>query len=299
MSRILSVAALLLLVFGIALTHRKIGNEFAFTEHYDTSHWADLIHADGASEAYAQFKTTYATSSDTHEAIHFMGDELYHALGLQALSVCDDSFGYGCFHQVLMDALLEQGPHIIPDIERACGALAASSSACFHGTGHGLAEYYRSSLSSALHACDYFSSRWRQICAGGVFMEHMVPLMAGGSIVSFDSTHPYAPCDSSVPAVTLGKCFYSLPHAWFSQRAHSVDDIIDLCAKASEQYRTQCYQGIGVDMPGFVSYDQNSIFRICASITKVEGKRACFKESILTLKSLGKDASVLRMLAQE
>jgi len=294
-------AVLLLAVAAIIYLQRPPARPSLFFEQsFDRAKWTARIESVGGEEAYREFKAAYGGDPNSHTAMHFIGDLLYRTLGLQGFSICDDSFGYGCYHQYMMDMLQEQGAARISDIEQLCmEASTAVRGGCLHGVGHGLAEYYRTDLVVALRACEHLSGEYpTRICTDGVFMEHNVPTMTevgatNRSVRQFDPKHPLAPCDTT-PMSFGHSCYFALPHLWFSEPDTTFEKIAARCASAPEDFRNDCYKGIGIDLPGTYSYDGPRIVAACSEISAVEGERLCLEESAQTLVSLSHDASVVR-----
>ena len=75
-----------------------------------TSYWKTRAATIGAAPAYLEFKNAYArTPPIAHALAHLFGHLIYEQLGDAGISVCDSSFGYGCFHQFTTDAALHGG----------------------------------------------------------------------------------------------------------------------------------------------------------------------------------------------
>jgi hypothetical protein len=262
------------------------------------SGWSAIIRTEGAAQAYKEFKSQYIgdAGTGTHTAAHLFGDALYKAMGVRALQICDSAFSYGCYHQVMADLLLQNGPQQLEAVSVICSEQANDSTElpCYHGVGHGLAEYYGENLTAALSGCSSFAKDVADSCAAGVFMQYDEPIVGGdgASYADVDPADLYKPCDSSLPEAFVGACYLALP-ARLADTKLSIQKIIEVCGSAPLAYRNFCYQGVGIQVPGFVLYDQQKVVSVCETIPSVQGTLACRQEAAQTLRSFSKDADLV------
>src|SRR6185436_4304211 len=156
----------------------------------------------GPAKAYEIFKqdvTKITSPGSQHLLAHVMGTELYTELGLEGLSVCDDSFAFGCYHSFLGTAINQEGLGILNTVDQICNEKKSDAkSGCQHGIGHGIIGYLgydQAQLLEALKYCEqltYFGPLAG--CGSGVFMEYNLKTMAdpsGSGLLSrkFDPTN--------------------------------------------------------------------------------------------------------------
>lgn len=264
--------------------------------------WTQVIRDKGAQAAYLKFKQYYTlhNSGSAHTASHLMGDLLYDALNIKGLAICDDSFGFGCYHQLLGHALSEYGTLALQEIGRHCETNYQTPQPCFHGIGHGLNGYFgEGKLLSALSACDGLDlSRNIVSCQRGVFMDYNAPLTHIGDELYAEvrsiNEGLFSPCEQpDMPSRFKSSCYFSLPHWWFQQPQMNIARIGSLCTEVPELYQDTCYEGIGIDLPGSVSYDQQRIVETCVGMPD-EGSRRCLESSAFVLSVLGFDSCLVK-----
>lgn len=262
------------------------------------AYWGGEIVRKGAEKAYADFKDFYSTApTNAHLAAHVMGALLYAKSGLPGLSICDDSFGNGCYHALLTKALVDRGMDVLGEVASACElGTTWRSSSCIHGVGHGVLEYLGpDELGKALEICtSVFPEGKADRCAVGVFMDYTTPLDDESSGTQLkrrpiDPRHPYSPCDTeSVPASMRNECYFVLPQHWWD-RVGGLEEVDALCAKAAKAYQKACYSGIGIQLPGEVLYDESLIISQCRSLSTVDGIKSCLLVSAGTQEQFGRD----------
>ena len=137
---------------------------------------------------------------DCHGLSHIIGEtagSLRDARASTLIPACGSSCGYGCTHGVVM-GMMKYDPNRINNLELLCQnpngtpLSVFDQIACFHGLGHGLAEYTRYNASAAVARCNTFKTRdAREECMTGVFME------------------VYAPADKNHASIPLPKNLFS------------------------------------------------------------------------------------------
>lgn len=222
--------------------------------------WQEEIRAKGGAEAYHELAVSNADKSidDQHQEAHAFGVALFVEKGVDALSICDSRFSYGCFHEFLGTAIATLGTESIPALNDACYKdLAESPLSCQHGIGHGAISvfgYDKAALLSALNECKNLK-RSDPIggCYGGVFMEYNVRTMLGADATPREySGNPFTPCDSlSEPFRT--PCIYWQPQWWqqailyekaVSEQFKEMGNYCREFSKTPDLERT-CFEGIG------------------------------------------------------
>lgn len=236
-------------------------------------------------EAYALFKDRYASIDQAaqHQAAHLFGEALYEKGGLDLFSICDQSFGFGCYHSFISLALKDRGESVAQELDAKCvAAYGVQGLGCSHGIGHGLLSYFGydlGGLGKALTLCESLS--WKHPyggCRDGVFMEYDFQTMAqgeGGSIRPVDPNTPLMPC-TEVNTGSRVACFFGLPALWIASNVASIDGMASWCqAITSVTERAACYRGIGYGNAPVVSFSVPEIAMVCDQIPSVEGRLQC------------------------
>lgn len=269
-----------LAVLGLTVYHFKSSpSSYRLPAYSFNDQKADLqkfeaeIHAYGGERAYNRLADAVANLSadDQHEYGHLFGDALYKEEGLKAITVCDTRFSYGCFHQVLSDALLRYGPSAIPMLDQKCKqVLQGASLSCQHGLGHGILVsiglskngYDEIHLKQALADCQSLpDDHPLGGCDGGVYMEYNLRTVANveldqNNIRPVDQGDYYSPCDH-LNSFQQPTCYFWMPQWWAlagAIRYEEDQNISDnklyqttgaLCGKLSLGSSRPCFEGIG------------------------------------------------------
>jgi len=119
---------------------------------------------------------------DPHISAHIIGNSLFENYGVDGIQVCTKEFAFGCYHGVMEDFLIQEGPENIKKIEGACmqkfpnyeTTESDRFAECIHGIGHGLLVWEEYNIDAALLHCDKLDNSFNQQieCSGGVFMEN-------------------------------------------------------------------------------------------------------------------------------
>ena len=154
---------------------------------------------DDPAAAWAYLKGRYVVNGrvveNVHEFAHVVGNELYRQRGLPGIAVCDDAFGFGCYHGVTEQMLLELGLDAVEQIEDECTRKFSSEqlgprSSCIHGIGHGVLSWENFDVQAALVDCDVLEPANRIYCYDGVYMEFV--LGSSGRLIG--SEDPWSLC---------------------------------------------------------------------------------------------------------
>lgn len=264
-----------------------------------TKYWKEDIKNKGAEGAYEHFKEEYEKyPQDSHGLAHLFIGLIFEEKGVEALALCDTSFGNGCFHGLVSRAILAQGTEVLFDIVDLCSSsVHADAESCFHGVGHGVMEYVGGQrLREALTYCTTLEATGVHGavdgCVEGVFMDYNVSLSGPRS---FEVASRFSPCDQEeVREEYRSNCYYSLPHWWFQQEQLAVSDITKWCSEVPSSYTYLCYKGIGIDLPGKEDFDEAKIIAGCHLILDEAGEDACLDTSLRTFVSLGVDTCMLK-----
>jgi hypothetical protein len=217
-----------------------------------------------------------------HTIAHMFGDLLWERDGIAGVAICDESFGFGCYHSLFGRAIAAIGPESIVTLEEACIAHHGEGGlGCVHGIGHGLGEYFGPArLTEQLDSCSKL--HWQGAyfgCAGGVFMEYNFPALVGESETrletrSMDSA-PYEPC-LSVATRFRRACMLEEPSWWLSQTASDYTKAGALCANVRDvTLKGDCFRGIGYTAGPGTGYNISETQKACGHMPSAEGTILC------------------------
>jgi hypothetical protein len=249
-------------------------------------HWSEKMDEIGTDAAYEEFKETAKNLhfGTQHTLAHIIGELLYAKSGLDGLSVCDDSFAFGCYHSYFSQALLANGIEIIKDLDAECiKEYGPLGSGCQHGIGHGLSEYFGpSKLVPALEACkDTTQAGELAGCVSGVFMEYNIPILiteatASSAPRTMENDDPYAPCPS-MPKQFQPSCYYELPQ-WWGQGPFPHDTLKQgqLCEHVPNPDQLEkCYLGLGKIIAPNSNFNVEIILSACRHMPTERGRIMC------------------------
>ena len=259
-------------------------------------YWGGGGNVVGAEQAYAEFKDKYRENPPVaHIIAHVVGDLMYENVGSTALTICDDAFNYGCFHQVVSDTMVDEGSPGLAQLDAFCGQKSDKEmDNCYHGIGHGVLGFFGPKhLTDALDGCA--TLRQSSSCEAGAFMEYYVPLIIDGTdrstqVRPMDAKKPYAPCDTAqIQERYKDSCYVALPH-WWMQRSLEVKEVAVLCHGLPERSVRSCVEGISVDLPGSVNFDNAKVIAACGTISDLTDRKYCLSASARMIEDFKKDA---------
>ncbi len=218
-------------------------------------HWSTLLSREDPHKVYAEFKNTYANRpfGEQHTFAHVFGEALYDALKTEAIAVCDDAYGFGCYHAVMSRALLENGLDSAESILRACREKNSEDN-CEHGLGHGLLSilpYTKDGIVEALRTCDKLIVSDRiGLCESGVFMEFNFPRFEGADRRELSVAERHAPCDS-IDIRYIASCYEEQSQWWVratssNQMATYTDSGIWCNEVKNDDGMHACFVGLGI-----------------------------------------------------
>jgi hypothetical protein len=213
-----------------------------------------------------------------HEQAHLFGGALYSVLGLNGFEICDTKFSYGCYHEFIGRAIVDQDTDVIPKLNKGCIALRGGKLACQHGIGHGIVGYIGyapQDLSEAVKLCNLLpDSDPIGGCYGGLFMEYNLRTMWGADARTreYNPTKPFEPCDSFSRADERRACIYWQVQ-WWDQVVAPRDEtktafkrMGDLCRESKRLYGVyeECFQGIGNITAFDATFDPLKAVELCS-----------------------------------
>ena len=266
--------------------HFSFGTPFSSED--SIAFWEKRIAQVGPAQAYNEIDTYMqdADASATHAAAHTFGGALFLYMGLPGISICDDRFIYGCYHQLTAEAIVQGGLESVALL----GSLCENNIQCLHGIGHGILVYVGNSTSTlpdAITQCsqvpthDQFSG-----CLGGVFMEFFLRTMSGEEhgVPRPVALNPFTPCDTLSREASL-TCYYWQAQSWKSGRQHmeSPEGLFrrmgSLCKTLGEAESLYCFAGIGAATISFSEYSPATIRTLCDESSAVLQERAMCRSS--------------------
>lgn len=202
-----------------------------------------------------KLRTMYADElyGEQHTAFHYFGEILHKGMGAEALALCKDWYGFGCYHGFLLDAIDTEGYEVVPFLDRACKEKHGNTmetETCQHGIGHGLLEFTGRNPEEAIRACDMVADVYPKLgCASGVFMEYFSPTQSNkysriSLLPEYDENKPFNFC-AELTGIRLATCLFEI-QSWWEQMGVTPMEVESLCnTVADEEVREFCLIGYG------------------------------------------------------
>lgn len=206
---------------------------------------------------------------DCHGLSHIIGEtagSLRDARASTLISACGSSCGYGCTHGVVM-GMMKYDPNRINNLETLCknsNGMPLSvfdQIACFHGLGHGLAEYTRYDASAAVARCNTFGTGdAREECMTGVFMEVYAPADKNHASIPLPQ-NLFSDCEG-LRDTSLLYCKRMMIVSLYRVN-HEIVTPIRLCHEEVSEKEGDCIHTLGADAY-FVEHEQiDKILGLC------------------------------------
>jgi len=287
MNPIVTRVVLVLALLGAAwFLWSHLGSKTAYSDSdpaLNQAYWSEQFATRDAKAVYDEFKrrNEAAPLERQHLAAHPVGELIYETLGIDGIAICDNSFGFGCFHGFFGRAVGEAGADRVAELDAACvAAYGPLGTGCQHGIGHGVLEYVGyDRVNDALALCGKTTESVPLLgCASGVFMEYHTPL-AGSSdgLVptqrSVSEAMTYEPC-TTVPDKYRPSCYYQIGE-WVASAAPEPEIIEAVCTGLSGSDRENCYLGVGGIIGFHAGYDVDEAKKMCAAIAHAGDEVAC------------------------
>lgn len=247
-------------------------------------YWEEEIEQEGGLVAWENFKLRYRdVPGGAHAQAHIFGELLFEKEGIKGVSVCDSSFGFGCYHSFFGKAISAYGLPVLKELDQACvERWGLKGLGCPHGIGHGILWYLDSpKLVEALTECSKLS--WQEPiggCTSGVFMEYNFHTMADPNFTelrSFDPKNPFTPCDT-VPAKFAQACYFEQPQWWNQVLARDASKIGILCAEVGDKLsREACFRGYGNILAADVGYSVERATIACEEMPTKGEQNLCLQ----------------------
>lgn len=240
---------------------------------FNFEYWKQLVETRGGEHAYGQFKKRHAKTplGERHVAAHSFGRALYEGGGVEAFTVCDTAFEYGCYHGFVTAAIAQGGEPRVRELDRVCvQTFGEMGGGCLHGIGHGVVEYVGyERLSEALLMCDRATTQVAPLlgCTSGAFMEYFSPLVESQDGLLISTSRPIDPDDPLAPCPTLSPEFQTSCYYELGQRLlQGGGTYPNRCADVQGDNRAYCFMGIGEHGTGVeISFEKG--VKTCAAFT--------------------------------
>ncbi|MHB1087038.1 MAG: hypothetical protein ACYCZ0_04815 [Minisyncoccota bacterium] len=256
------------------------------------SYWTERIRDFGPATAREEFvrAATLLPTAQAHVLAHVYGESLFSEVGASGLEYCDASFLYGCFHQLISNAISTLGISAVQDFTTYCGRKTSKEHfGCFHAIGHGILGYYGYSpanLNTGLEMCRLLNPEVAgKACADGVFMEYNLHELAArdtGDIVTprpLSADTRYTPCDTIIE-VYRKECYFELPNWWVATLGPTLfnmerfEQAGEWCAAIPNTDASQsCFEGLGHIAPPAANLHVRDTLSLCEAASAVARDR--------------------------
>jgi len=231
-------------------------------------------------EAWEYLKKVFLVNGqaigNAHEHAHIIGNEAYRQFGFEGVSICDDTFAYGCYHGTTEKLLQEDGPGVIREIEEKCIAMFPPEetmlyTGCIHGSGHGLFSWAGFDTKRALEKCDTFSRQYRPYCYDGVFMEHS----SSAPKTDLDPKDPWRFC-ADFPEQYQHNCARYQVQIFTQLFGWDLAQSIKGCSLAPTlSFQKTCFADFGYVVTQIAKNNRDKIKELCSLSPTKEGQHMC------------------------
>lgn len=254
----------------------------------ENKYWSERLDSVGSEKAHSELKEKLASEDypRQHTIAHLFGTLLYEKTGTKGVSVCDQMFGFGCFHGFFARALSLEGEKAVAKMNEACFAkFGMASQGCQHGIGHGVIEYRgRNNLAQALEDCK-MTTQTRKIfgCTSGVFMEYNIPIILSDEQAEdinitqrpYDKNNSYYPCNE-VKEEFRESCYFEISQYWRQVFERDYKPVGELCQGVkSPYYKEVCFLGLGHVLAPGTGYNTIEAIDECEVMPNREAEILC------------------------
>jgi hypothetical protein len=287
---------LLVLIFGVLLIFLWLytySNKYSVSNLQDYSPqgaeeivrqkpvWRKILGNSDSGVFYSELKKIYSENYHKHTVGHIFGELLYEKEGIKGIEVCDGGLFWGCYHSLASLAVANEGEEAVGKLTEVCNRkFGGLDSACHHGIGHGLYEFYgEKNLESALEKCNEVSTAGDS-CHTGVFMEMNFPVVPSGDsyiqgVREFEANDSYSVCDD-IDGDFRGSCYYELPRWWERVFESDFSKISKLCMGIGDKnFGKRCFEGSGEVISLKTDHDSGKTITLCNHMNSVESKITC------------------------
>ncbi len=237
----------------------------------------DLAKTKGVVAAYDWIKKQYGSSpTQAHDLAHIVGRLAYEQQGIKGFDVCDNQFGFGCYHGLLEILIKDKGDEAIDIARKGCTGLSLQGqvASCLHGIGHGIMAE-KGNLKEAVRQCSNFPSGEQIYCFDGVYMEYYIGTMKrpGGNL-SFDYQKPWDLC-LSMTSASQGQCVRNATFHLLYSDSKNLSKAAGACDVLSQALRPNCLQSFGLYAAQISEGDPQPVMHVCTNFSKSADKAFC------------------------
>jgi len=263
------------------------------------AYWKDLISEVGPETAWNEFYKLNSTLEELTQHLngHIFGKALFEVAGEESITVCDFSFGAGCFHEVVSSVIARDGLGSQSKIITKCTEKAKNDIAigdCYHAYGHGVAYYFSGEdVTVPLNEeCANHKKENSLSCASGVLMEYVSPgFLADSETPKFQSVEEIAAMCERVNEFFQPKCYPRLIQWWGGQLRLDMPPeeyvlvMEDFCNTLDNQVnRDSCFESIGLFVIAtWVSFASEDIIKYCSFISEAGSVNKCISGGIIRI----------------
>jgi hypothetical protein len=256
-------------------------------------YWTTRLRTIGAEQAYEDLKLQYERSENSvkHAAAHLFGKQLFIAMGISGLTICDNDLTFGCYHGFLSAAFMNNGLTMLDSANKECmNKFGADETGCRHGIGHGVAEFLgQKRLPESLEACNKLQKLKLTGCYSGVFMEYFQNLPTS-------TIDLHKPCN--VESKYKPSCYFEVSYWWLRSTRNDFKGLYGLCGELTEiSVKNACLKGIGRSVGDVTNYNQEKIREMCGEMI-VEDRFHCFAGASWVFGAVGKQGDFCRRSEQ-
>ena len=207
-----------------------------------------------------------------HGIAHIAGEiagQLTFASAPNLIASCGIRCGYGCTHGVVM-GVLKKNKALVGHLDSLCqrpdgeSLTPSDAIACFHGLGHGLAEYTGYRIPSAVGYCESLSKRGsKDECMTGVFMEVYSPADSNHEPIPLPQPL-FSPC-AKLHGVSLSFCKRMMITTLYRVNKEIIS-AYQLCQSEFRQEMQTCVFTIGADVYFQEQENVEQIIRACGKM---------------------------------
>ncbi|MEJ0021799.1 MAG: hypothetical protein WDN47_04470 [Candidatus Doudnabacteria bacterium] len=214
-------------------------------------------------------------AENAHEFAHLVGNGMYSKYGLDGITNCDETFGFGCFHGVSQELLEQKGVSVVKEIQSRCIQIfppdkTQNYNGCIHGMGHGLLTWEHFQVGKALLDCDNLDQLYQNYCYDGVFMEHASDLAQN----EFDPAHSWQFCSALADKYHYNCARYQ-SQVFLTRFGIDIPKIGAYCAQAPDEISSStCSESLGYYITDMNLGKLPQILRSCSQI-KGDGSYHC------------------------
>ncbi len=282
----------LLFIFIIVLVFWKLNSWISNPKTFFNDKWELYMTFLGGDKAYQAFKISSKDkpTSLQHWEAHQFGRALYRKYGQKAIDFCDESFGYGCYHSLIGQAIVTEGHIVVKNLAERCLLLSNTYHirSCQHGIGHGLIGYFgynRFGIIQSIKVCNNLRSILSpNDCGSGIFMEYnfqdMSPAPESWRKIQLDNLK--YPCDD-IETDFQPICYFQQASWWIKvlpgDSNNKIKQIDQLCSGLSQTNRSECFKGLAFYLGSYFNWDADAVKDSCLSESNPKDQIDCLEQT--------------------